>query len=507
MSSIRTSIKQIGCGLAGILLAATPGCNGSHPEGKRITGAETLVLKLPGAIERPAVEFNHAKHAKALEKEGCKGCHPGDARTGLTYKLWRDDGKSISPEALVDRYHDKCIACHKERTGQAKTGPTACGGCHVRRAPSTTGRRDVTFNYALHDVHVQATQKKCRTCHNAYDEKKKKFIYTVGLAGGAGDFHGADDQQKKAALQRVAHKTCVKCHLKLKEEKKKAGPVDCRGCHEANEYKPEVDPSTLKRLVSGQPDMVYIKAPGVKTRLVPFDHKSHEGSAKFCSTCHHQTVKACKDCHTLTGSANGKGVTMEKAYHLVTSNHSCVGCHQTATKERGCIGCHARTGPLPGKASCAICHSGPLPKKDGTPQIVTAPPFAEVTLAPLPVTSDDFPEKVIIKSLAKKYGPSEMPHRKIVENLYKQIGKSKLARRFHGRTEMLCAGCHHRSPVGSRPPSCKSCHGDTAHATKDKPGLRAAYHRQCVGCHQKIGLKKAKGCTDCHKKAGKEVTK
>jgi len=502
-------MKQIGCGLAGLLLVAAVGCNGSHPEGKRITGAETLVLKLPGTLNRPAVEFDHLKHAKAMEQEGCKSCHPGDAKTGLTYKLW--EGKEdVTPRELTDLYHGKCITCHKERTGKggAKTGPTACGGCHVRRTPATSGRRDVTFNYALHDVHVQATQKKCRSCHNAYDEGKKKFVYTVGLQGGAGDFHGSDDVQVKALLRLSAHKTCVKCHLKLKDEKKKAGPLDCRGCHEAKEYKPEVDPTKLERLASGQSDLVYVKAPGVKTRLVPFDHKSHEGSAKFCATCHHQTVKACKDCHTLTGSANGKGVTMEKAYHTVGSNHSCVGCHKEKTEERDCAGCHTRTVALPGEASCKICHRGPLPGKDGAAQPASMPvASAEVTLAPLPATSDDFPEKVIIKSLATKYGPSELPHRKIVEYLDARIRKSKLAKRFHGRTEMLCAGCHHKSPVGSRPPSCKSCHGQKAHQTKDKPSLKAAYHRQCIGCHQQIGLKKARGCTDCHKKAAKEVTK
>ena len=502
-------MKQIGCGLVGILLATAPGCNGSIPEGKRITGAETLVLRLPGTLKRPAVEFDHTKHVKAMEREGCKGCHPGDPQKGLTYKLW-EGNESISPGALTDLYHAKCMKCHKDRTGKGKTGPMACGGCHVRRTPAVSGRRDVTFNYALHDAHVQATQKKCRTCHNAYDEAKKKFIYTVGLRGGAGDFHGSENKQKKTALRLVAHKTCVKCHLKLKDEKKKAGPVQCRGCHEAKEYHPDVDPTKLERLICGQPDLVYIKAPGAKTKLVPFDHKSHETSARFCSTCHHQTVKACKDCHTLTGSANGNGVTMEKAYHTVTSNHSCVGCHKQATEQRDCAGCHSRTEPLPGRASCAVCHRGPLPKKDGAPgsQSASMPVISsEVTLAPLPAASDDFPEKVVIKSLAQKYGPSELPHRKIVEYLDARIRKSKLAKRFHGRTEMLCAACHHRSPVGSRPPSCKSCHGAKAHPTKDKPSLKAAYHRQCIGCHQQMGLKKARGCTDCHKKAAKEVTK
>ena len=36
--------------------------------------------------------------------------------------------------------------------------------------------------------------------------------------------------------------------------------------------------------------------------------------------------------------------------------------------------------------------------------------------------------------------------------------------------------------------------------TADKPGLTAAYHRQCIGCHQAMAIRKT-GCTDCHAKA------
>jgi DnaJ-class molecular chaperone len=128
--------------------------------------------------------------------------------------------------------------------------------------------------------------------------------------------------------------------------------------------------------------------------------------------------------------------------------------------------------------------------------------FARVSLAELPVPSDDFPKEVVIDSLVSKYQASKLPHAKIVEKLDRTVRDSRLAVRFHADTETLCAGCHHQSPLGTRPPPCRACHGETAEATRDKPALKVAYHRQCVGCHIEMGIGK-QGCTDCH--ASKEV--
>jgi DnaJ-class molecular chaperone len=108
----------------------------------------------------------------------------------------------------------------------------------------------------------------------------------------------------------------------------------------------------------------------------------------------------------------------------------------------------------------------------------------------------------VISALAKSYEPVRLPHSKIVAKLDAGARASSLANRFHERTDRLCTGCHHHSPVGAPPPQCRSCHGETAAATVDKPALLVAYHRQCIGCHQAMDIKK-QGCTDCH--AAKEV--
>jgi len=498
------SSRHAPLGLSGAILLAL-GCNGSYQEERRV-GAEIIVVRLPeahGALQRPPVEFNHAEHAKEMQKDGCTVCHPEGGPGRLSLKLGRTDD-SGGRDALIETYHGRCIGCHERRTTKnrkagppARSGPRTCGGCHVQRPTPTSARGRVAFTYALHDAHVKVAEEKCETCHAFYDKAQKRFVYREGVDGGCGDFHSSRDPKR---LRELAHSTCVSCHRQRTAPGQKTGPTDCRGCHEARAAgkRPEKTP----RLVANQPERSWIKAAGAKSRLVGFDHRGHEVQAPFCSTCHHKTLKACKDCHTLVGSVEGQGVTMASAYHLPSSAHSCVGCHQRQLAAADCAGCHERRAALPGRDSCVVCHRGPQPDKDVAAPATMPAAEGEVKLAELPPSSADFPDKVEIKLLASSFKPSTMPHRKIVARLDAAIRGNKLASTFHGKVETLCSGCHHRSPAGARPPPCEACHGKVDHPTKDQPALMAAFHRQCIGCHQRMGLKQ--GCTDCHTRAAKE---
>ncbi len=524
------SLKHLGYGLPGLLLLIILGCEDAHPEVERMVTASTIALILPedfGELQRPQVEFNHGKHVEALENEDCRACHLIDDQGKLIPKLNRkDDGGDR--DALVNAYHDKCIGCHKERAGAGqKTGPVVCGECHTIRPQSVSVRREMTFDYSLHFRHVRATDEKCEKCHHVYNEKQKKLEYKKGEEDACGDCHGPKDEGKKLSLKNASHASCIDCHLKLTKKNEKAGPIKCSQCHDSESQAgfEKVAAAEIPRLMRGQKDKLWITASDAKSEAVPFDHKLHETKATFCTTCHHKTPKPCKECHTLTGKKEGKGVTMEKAYHLASSEHSCVGCHKTETAKKECAGCHHMPGmnAPPGKRACVICHSGPPAQAqvaDATsPQgevdagqasepagsvIETMP---ETELAALPPTSDDFPDRVIIDTLVEKYKPSNMPHREMVAALDKAVRNSKLAQRFHGRYEILCTGCHHHQPIAARPRPCKACHGDEAEVTKDKPELKAAYHRQCITCHQVMKIEKGLGCTDCHEKAAEEVSK
>jgi hypothetical protein len=70
--------------------------------------------------------------------------------------------------------------------------------------------------------------------------------------------------------------------------------------------------------------------------------------------------------------------------------------------------------------------------------------------------------------------------------------------------QTLCSGCHHRTDTAAaqakKVPACASCHsrpfepGDLG-----RPGIQAAYHRQCMGCHEAVKQKPAPlECVKCH---------
>jgi hypothetical protein len=82
-----------------------------------------------------------------------------------------------------------------------------------------------------------------------------------------------------------------------------------------------------------------------------------------------------------------------------------------------------------------------------------------------------------------------------------KIRPSKLAGYYHSEPGTLCQGCHHHSPPAEKPPACSSCHGETIEgADAFRPGLVGAYHQQCIGCHEKMGIEKpdARDCNACH---------
>jgi hypothetical protein len=69
-----------------------------------------------------------------------------------------------------------------------------------------------------------------------------------------------------------------------------------------------------------------------------------------------------------------------------------------------------------------------------------------------------------------------------------------------------CVICHHYTPEGAAHPACRSCHEISfRHEDIRKPGLKGAYHRQCMGCHREWSHETA--CSVCHlSRVGAEAT-
>jgi hypothetical protein len=495
------------CCLLGIILAIVPECQAVNSASERRVGASVITLEWGrpfGAPQRPEVEFDHGKHTEALGGSECKACHPSDAEGRRLYRFGRVDDAGDA-DAQRELYHDRCMTCHKERTGLGKkSGPTVCGECHVAQPGPVSTRDRMGFDYSLHYRHVLGMDDKCEACHHVYNEASRTLEYVKGESEDAcGDCHRNGSDGSKLSLRAASHQSCVNCHLERRDSGLEGGPVRCVGCHDAEvvDGYSRLPDAEIARLKGKQPDGLWIAAIGADSKAVGFDHKAHEPRARFCTTCHHMTRKPCRACHTQAGKPEGGRVTVEGAHHLVSSERSCVGCHASEAASRDCSGCHGMPGDGMSREACGVCH------KAGVDTRASAIPVYATELSPLPASSDDeFPETVMIKTLAETYEPSEMPHRKIVARLDEIVRGSKLARTFHGQTETLCAGCHHHSPPDVRPGPCGACHSGKADPVKDRPSLKAAYHRQCMGCHQRMEIAGALACTECHAKVAKEVS-
>jgi hypothetical protein len=280
----------------------------------------------------------------------------------------------------------------------------------------------------------------------------------------------------------------------------------------------------LPRIKRNQPDAVLVKrrfsTPAAETPEsgmgpVAFDHRSHEAYTDSCRVCHHADLGICARCHTATGNQEGDGIKLEQAMHTPTAKASCIGCHRIEQRRKDCIGCHHAIRPVDdgpdATASCAICHASrlgvgapPVPASAMDDQ--TAREVAQRLLAERPremktIPEDQIPETVTIKHLADQYEAVIMPHRQMVLALAGRIKDNPLVVNFHSDATTLCQGCHHRAPGSTQPSECISCHGQaTEDLNPDRPGLLAAYHQQCIDCHEYMGIEKpaSRQCTACH---------
>lgn len=466
-------------------------------------------------LERSPVCFNHDLHTSALKqgkKSDCKVCHALEEQMELksrkkvkVYRFPKTAYKADDKDAAMTAFHNACGSCHRERASQAKkTGPDIglCGKCHVRKARfmTVTWAWAPIFNYDRHNKHVIAAEKKCETCHHILDEKQKKLIHKKDTENSCRACHKDVTEKTARPLQKVAHAECIGCHMDLAAKgKKKVGPFECKGCHgEHKELKPD-DIVKIPRLVRGQKDVLdlVLKDPkSARMKVVAFNHKSHEPRTQFCNTCHHYSLEKCSNCHTEKGDfKKGGGVSFERAFHKDGVAQSCVGCHQKSKQKKECAGCHQwMPDPLP-KVSCPICHGGPSGGK----------PLEEAKPLPVEFDKEKVPDKLLVKSLEKQFKPAELVHQKIIKKLVTISNTNSLARTFHAAKgeNAICAGCHHKMEMtaAKKVPNCTTCHGRRFDPKEmGKPGILAAYHRQCMGCHKAMNQKpQALECVKCHK--------
>ncbi len=490
-------------------------------ERKRADVISIATVKAFRNLERPEVLFLHDLHTDALEKKNknCSTCHLSE-NGQLSYKFKRL--KDTDRQAVMDIYHGNCIACHtKMIAAKEKSGPVVCGNCHKKNQTISSSRVPMGFDKSLHYRHYTAQNKKCERCHHEYDKKRKKLFYAKGKEGTCRYCHQKEtdnlNSEKIISMRSASHLSCTDCHQKTLANNMDAGPVRCSGCHDLKEQQKIEKADRVPRIKRGQPDVVLIKTGDQKEQeprmmRVPFTHKAHEKYNDTCRVCHLASLKSCASCHPLTATNDGKDISLETAFHKMGHNSSCVGCHESKQHDKNCVGCHdfMEKGRQQELSSCVRCHMTPLPERTG---VLSTSKAAKMARMMPEIWRETFvstykvnvPKKVVIKNLVDRYDPVEFPHRKIFNALVKRINGSKLAQYFHNDKTALCLGCHHNTPSAGKPPRCGNCHGKPFDENNlNKPGIMASYHRQCIGCHQKMGIDKYLSCTACHKERKKQ---
>lgn len=510
-------------------------------------------MKAFGGLELPPVTFLHDRHVAALTKAGkdCKSCHAEKDGALVLDKFKRD--KDGDKAEVKETYHKNCIGCHTDmaKKGQ-KTGPQDgdCRSCHDAKSKIVSDRQPAGFTNALHFRHSESkdipsamkaadgtpSKDNCDRCHHEYDKASKKLYYAKGKEGTCRACHLQKATKDARSMSQASHAACVNCHRSLAQKGvKEVGPVDCAGCHskEAQEKLALKDKATIAKLPEdaklirrNQPDLTLVSigkpVEGDKPMAmspVPFNHKLHEKNVAACRECHHKGIQACNKCHTVQGSKDGGYVTLEQAMHRATAKQSCVGCHNVKKADPKCAGCHQLMAAHknPQTDECKKCHvQGKLavPAEPGQmPAYWNMKPEEKAAAAAQMLkgradkadifTTDDIPEKVTIKTLSKEYEPCEMPHRKIVLKLMENVKDNKMAGVFHSDPGAVCQACHHHGQPGAKKPAkCENCHSKPFDAkTPARPGLKAAFHGQCMGCHKSMALKKPLNtdCVGCHK--------
>ncbi len=132
------------------------------------------------------------------------------------------------------------------------------------------------------------------------------------------------------------------------------------------------------------------------------------------------------------------------------------------------------------KLDCQQCHTCATP----TAENMCLKPCPTLTQAHQKGTTHalaEGPDEVVLDKIADLYGPVHFNHK------------------LHARMAEMgsnCQTCHHFSPPGRIPP-CKECHGGATNPNNlRQPGLKGAYHRQCLNCHREWSHDTQ--CTVCH---------
>lgn len=490
------------------------------------------------------LEIGASDHDREIYHASCIECHADLAATGKSAGPLSGNCRgchSRSPEkasSWIPLIFTPSLHYRHESAELIPPDPktkTNCGACHHQYDPIS---QETTYRKGEEDS--------CRYCHPSQTVTNGR-LPRPGRLGAFNpmpapttpetmepDTKTNTPEKDIRFMSAAVHDACVACHQRLTAApNRKAGPTECAGCHTVSAQNNIQVLDIIPRMKRQQPDAVLMapwlhrddlgkEAVATEINPVAFNHKAHEGykvQDASCRRCHHNALNACRECHTREGKTLGALIGLNQAMHDPASTTTCVGCHRNQTFAKSdCAGCHAAR-PRSGfeEQNCRICHGvdkttlpAPPLNKTLTSELAVAALITRAnnreaagTLPPL----NQIPDRVRIDALMETYEAVDLPHRKIIQDLDRRIKANELAQTFHPDPLTMCVGCHHHSPASLKPPKCVSCHSPHQPVTGDgRPALAAAYHNQCMGCHNRMEIQKprATACNECHPKRDKK---
>jgi hypothetical protein len=149
----------------------------------------------------------------------------------------------------------------------------------------------------------------------------------------------------------------------------------------------------------------------------------------------------------------------------------------------GASGQEAKTPLTMEELPCNFCHACDKPTRQH-PCLSECPRTSAAAIS-RKMSQKGGPDVVILDELENLYLPVPFDH----------AGHAHMAAMTDG-----CAVCHHYTPEGTAHPACKNCHEIASKREglegMRKPSLKAAYHRQCMGCHREWSG--GTQCAACH---------
>lgn len=140
------------------------------------------------------------------------------------------------------------------------------------------------------------------------------------------------------------------------------------------------------------------------------------------------------------------------------------------------------------KLDCLQCHTCKTPTAENM-CLKPCPTLTSAHQKGAAHSLTEAPDQILLDKIADLYGPVHFNHK--VHAGMAEMGSN-------------CETCHHFSPAGRIPP-CKECHGGEGNPNNlRQPGLKGAYHRQCLNCHREWSHDTQ--CNVCHApQAGKSM--